>query len=75
MGFNHAMVGFASAREMVEAYDRSERAQITGIFVYIRTAGLADQVNRGTFRAVARGYNGGGQVDAYAARVEAAVRA
>lgn len=74
MGFNHATVGFTTAREMVEAYDRSERAQITGIFDYIRSARLAAAVNRGDFRAVARGYNGGGQVDAYAARMESAAR-
>jgi hypothetical protein len=75
MGFNFATVGFASARDMVEHYDRGERSQITGIFDFIRGARLADAVKRSDFRAVARGYNGSGQVDAYAARMEEAAHA
>lgn len=75
MGFNFAMLGFASARDLVARYDRGERAQITGIFEYIRGARLADAVKRGDFKAVARGYNGSGQVDVYASRMEQAAQA
>jgi hypothetical protein len=75
MGFNFATVGFASAREMVEQYDRSERSQITGIFEYIQGAHLEGAIRAGDYRAVARGYNGAGQVDAYAARMENAADA
>ena len=32
MGFNHGRVGFASALEMFEAFGRSEREQIFGLF-------------------------------------------
>jgi hypothetical protein len=75
MGFNHALLGFPSAKEMVERYDRGERAQITGIFEYIRGAHLADAVKRGDFEAVASGYNGPGQVKVYAGLMREAAQA
>jgi hypothetical protein len=72
MGFNHTMVGFPTARAMAEQYDRSERAQITGIFQYIRGAGLAAAINRRDFAAVARGYNGPAKVAEYSPAMQAA---
>lgn len=66
MGFNHDKVGTESATAMVEKYSHSERAQITGIFQFIRqTEGVLEAVQGGDFRTLARKYNGGGQVDHY----------
>lgn len=66
MGFNHDKVGTESATAMVEKYSRSERAQITGIFQFIRqTDGVLAAVQSGDFDTLARRYNGGGNVAHY----------
>jgi hypothetical protein len=75
MGFNHAMVGFADAREMVDSYNQSERSQVTGIFEFIRANRLAAAVNAGDYERVARRYNGTGQAAAYGARIRDASQA
>jgi hypothetical protein len=75
MGFNHGLVGFASAREMVESYNRSERSQITGIFEFIRANRLAAAVNANDYEQVARRYNGPGQAQAYGANIRTAAQA
>ena len=75
MGFNHAQVGFPSARAMAEQFDRSERAQISGIFDYIRVARLSGAINSGNYAAVAAGYNGSGQVATYSALMQDAADA
>ncbi len=66
MGFNHANVGFASAREMVDSYNVSERSQITGIFEFIAANHLTASIRAGDYLTLAKRYNGGGQAAVYA---------
>ena len=75
MGFNHGLVGFSSARDMVDSYNQSERSQVTGIFEFIRANRLAAAVNADDYERVARRYNGAGQAQAYGARIRAAAEA
>lgn len=75
MGFNSASVGIATATEMAEAYNRSERSQVSGIFEFIRAKKLVAAVRAGNYLAVATKYNGKGQASAYGAKIKAAAEA
>jgi hypothetical protein len=75
MGFNSASVGFATATELAEAYNRSERSQVTGIFEFIRAHGLVSAVQAADYIAVAKKYNGKGQAAVYGANIKAAAEA
>jgi hypothetical protein len=76
MGENFPSVGYASAVEMVEAFSRSERAQIHSIFDFIRhDPHLVTAVQWGDFERLARAYNGPGQVAKYAAAIRDAAAA
>jgi hypothetical protein len=75
MGFNHAKIGYATAKEMVERFDRSERSQITGIFDFIHANHLEGAVRSGNYRKIAQRYNGGGQIDVYADHMRTAAAA
>lgn len=58
MGFNHGLMGYNSAVAMVEAYEKSERVQIRGIFDFIRSNRLESSIRRGDYEKLARVYNG-----------------
>lgn len=58
MGFNCRDVGYATAREMVEAFLTGEDAQIQAMADFIVHNGLDDELRRGDWRGFARGYNG-----------------
>jgi hypothetical protein len=74
MGFNATSIGFASAVEMANAFNRGERAQVIGIFDFIRANGLAPRIRSNDYLALATRYNGSGQAHSYAASMEAAAR-
>jgi N-acetylmuramidase-like protein/uncharacterized protein DUF4157 len=74
MGFNATRIGFATAVEMANAFNRSERSQVTGILDFIRANRLAPQIRRGDYLTLATRYNGSGQARSYAAKIEAAAR-
>lgn len=67
MGFNHQMIGYASVQEMFEAFQRSERAQLSGMFRFFQARGLVDAIRRRDFLAFATAYNGAGNAPTYAA--------
>lgn len=73
MGFNHLMVGYPSAVAMVKAFADSEDAQIIAIANFLKADGLDDEARAENLRGLARGYNGAGQVDYYAAKLQGAL--
>jgi hypothetical protein len=75
MGFNSATVGFPTAVAMAAAFNKSERAQVTGIFEFIRANALAGAVRARDFLRLATRYNGAGQAPVYAANITAAADA
>jgi len=72
MGFNHAIVGYASASEMARAFGRSERWQVLAFFDFCAAQGILDALRQQDWRAFATVYNGPGNADAYAAKIAAA---
>lgn len=60
MGFNAQLVGFASARAMVEAFADDEDVQLQAMVDYIVAAGLDDELRRHDWAGFAKGYNGPG---------------
>jgi len=75
MGFNHGRVGYASARQLFDAFSASERQQIVGLFDFIRgpdaTSRMVISLQQGDLTRFAADYNGNGQAARYAARIEA----
>lgn len=72
MGFNHKICGFDSVIAFVQAMAASEASQIDAFLTFLLRSGLAEALRTKDFRAVARRYNGPGQVDYYAGRMVAA---
>lgn len=72
MGFNHSSTGFTSAGYMVAAMAQSEAAQIDAFVMLVRSWGLDVALRSHDWRAFAARYNGSGNVDAYASRIETA---
>lgn len=58
MGFNAEMIGYPTARAMVEAFAEGEDVQLQGMVDYIVAAGLDDELRRHDWAGFARGYNG-----------------
>ena len=75
MGFNAAACGYPSAVEMVRAFADSEAEQLRGFAAFVRSSGLDSALRARDWRTFALTYNGSGQVETYAARMEAAYRA
>ncbi len=69
MGFNYEAVGFASVQAMFGAYAASIANQIAAFFRFVESKGLVEAARSGDYHAFARGYNGPGQADAYAAKL------
>lgn len=74
MGFNHARLGYGSAREMAGAMQADVRYQIIGLFDFVKgpgtTSELLEALRRRDYLKFAAGYNGQGQAAEYAARIE-----
>ena len=62
MGFNHRILGFATPREMYEAFQSGERVQVLAFFDFLRRYRPREQLIRllqqGDFGAFALAYNG-----------------
>jgi subtilisin family serine protease len=75
LGSNHERLGYATPREMVDAFVGSEGAEVLGFFDFVASVpGLLDALAGRRWDEVARLYNGPGQVPAYAAKLAAAER-
>ncbi len=75
MGFNHVACGYPDVQAMVTAAADSEIAQFGMLLRFVEHAGLAAALKRRDWTTFARGYNGSGQVDAYAGKLAAAYAA
>ncbi len=71
---NFAMLGYASASDMFEAFQRSENAHVLGFFDFCarQAGGLIGYLRQRDFTSFALHYNGPGQVQLYAARLRSA---
>lgn len=60
MGFNHRMVGYDSAADMVADFLDDEETHLEAMVEFIVAAGLDDDLRREDWAGFARGYNGAG---------------
>jgi len=74
MGFNAELAGYASAVEMVDAFEQSADEQIRGFVEFVINTNLDTHLRSQDFLAFAYGYNGSGQAAVYAGRIESAYR-
>lgn len=58
MGFNHAVCGFATVGEFVDAMKESAGRQLDAFVNFVINNGLADELRNLNWAAFARGYNG-----------------
>jgi hypothetical protein len=58
MGFNHRRCGFLTPQAFLNAHWRSEGGQLDAAAAFIKSAGLADELQRGDWAGFAHGYNG-----------------
>ena len=74
MGFNYASCGYGSVDAFVAAIRTGAPAQLDAFIAFVETQGLAGYLRDGNWRLFTRGYNGSGQVNYYASRLEEAYR-
>jgi hypothetical protein len=74
MGFHAQALGFQSTKAMVEAFAESGGNQINAFVSFVVRNGLATHVRAHDWYKFAVGYNGSGQPEAYAKKIEAAYR-
>ncbi len=65
MGMNHARCGFPTATAFVADMSKSHVRQLMAFEAFVRSGGLADELQRLDWEGFARGYNGPGQVERY----------
>lgn len=58
MGFNHLIAGFATVQSMVEAFNKSETAQLNGFIGFIEAKSLQDELRNLNWNGFAYIYNG-----------------
>ena len=79
MGFNHAAIGYDSARAMFDRFAADERFHILGLFDFIkrgaRTSHMLEALRREAYEQFATHYNGPGQAAVYGARIRTAAEA
>ncbi|MEO8564000.1 MAG: N-acetylmuramidase domain-containing protein [bacterium] len=79
MGFNHAAIGYDSARAMFDRFQADERYHILGLFDFVKGGGktsrMLEALRRGQYDQFATYYNGNGQAAAYGAKIRAAASA
>ena len=66
MGFNHAALGYGSARAMFDDFQSGEEAQIRAFFRFVENQRLVVPLRQKEYVTFARGYNGPGQPEFYA---------
>ena len=79
MGFNHAAIGYDSAKEMFDRFAADERYHILGLFDFVKGGGstsrMLEALRREEYEQFATHYNGNGQAAVYGARIRAAAAA
>lgn len=66
MGFNHSLCGFPDVQSFALAFAESEAAQQEAFVRFLKAVGLDQAIRDRDWRAIARRYNGSGQVSYYA---------
>lgn len=74
MGFNFRKAGYESAAQMVASFAQSEGNQLGAFVRLVQAWGIDSALRAHDWRTFARVYNGNANVDAYAAKIEAAYR-
>lgn len=74
MGFNCRLAGFATATEMVDAFEQGADEQIHAFVEFCESANLTTHLRSQNWFSFASGYNGNGQAAHYAALIESAYR-
>ncbi len=73
MGFNYGRCGYKSAKEMYDDFATGEEAQLEGFIKFIVSdSNLLKACQDKDYRTMASLYNGSGNVDVYAPKIEAA---
>lgn len=74
MGFNHGRIGYDSVQAMFDAFTQGEQAQLAGFFDFIAADAVAvDAIRAQDFISFAQRYNGIGQEEVYAGRMQSLV--
>lgn len=58
MGFNHAIIGYASVEAMVEDFEKGEAEHLSGFVKFVQHNSLADELQRKDWKGFAYRYNG-----------------
>lgn len=74
MGFNHISAGYPSAQAMVSDMADRAAAHLEAFTAFVKSKGLSAKLRAHDWRGFAVVYNGNGQADAYAKKIEAAYR-
>ena len=74
MGFNAAAAGYPNAFDMVSRLADAETEHLTAFVALVKTWGIDGKIRAHDWRGFAARYNGSGQPDAYARKIEAAYR-
>lgn len=74
MGFNHKAAGYTSAAAMVHDMAAREDAHLEAFVAFVESKKLTTHLVARDWKAFALGYNGSGQVDTYARKMESAYR-
>lgn len=72
MGFNHALCGHQTAKQMFDAFCESEAYQLSALAGFLLKKGLDKALSEGDFARIEQVYNGGGLNGTYAAKMRAA---
>jgi hypothetical protein len=71
LGSNHAALGYATPEDMLADFQASSLNQLVGFFAYCtQKPGMQAALQQKDYNTIARLYNGSGQVDVYAPRIE-----
>lgn len=66
---HYKRIGYSSPRQMFDTFQHSERAHVLGFFDFCRRGNLLRFLRARQWADFARGYNGSGQVESYAAHL------
>lgn len=67
MGFNYRICGYSSVTEFVLDFAQNNVAQVEAFIAFLERSGLSQALREKDFAAIARRYNGPGQIKRYAA--------
>jgi len=76
---NHQTIGYETPKQMYDAFQAGERAQVLGFFDYCQytggKGGLLEPLRKNNWKTFASGYNGSGNADDYGNKLSAAFEA